>query len=287
MPAPSPRLAVPAMFLAALLWSTGGVLIKSVDLPPLALAGYRSLIAALVLVLFTGLPGLPRTRLQVSAAVAYACTVVLFVAATKLTTAANAILLQFTAPIHVALLSPWLLGEPTSRRDWITIVCVMGGITLFFLDHLSPTGLLGNILALGSGVGFAFMIILLRKQRGAKPIRSVVQGNLLAMLCCLPWMLQYPPQSGTELLHISLLGVFQLGLPFLLYTWAVQHVGAVTAVLAPILEPLFNPVWVLLLVGERPGPYALVGAAVVIGAIAARGLVGILTLRNTRRIVGA
>jgi drug/metabolite transporter (DMT)-like permease len=264
---------------AALLWSLGGLLIKSVDWPPLAVAGGRGVIAGVFLLVCVRRPKFTWTRLQLGAAVAYTACTVLFATATKLTTAANAILLQYTAPVWVALLAAWLLGERATRRDWATIAVALAGMALFFRDQLTATGMLGNGLAILSGVGFAVMTVLLRKQKDGSPIESIILGNLLAGLIGLPSMLGAPLPSAGGLGALLVLGVFQLGLSYLLYSYAIRRVTALEAVLVPVIEPVLNPVWVLLALGERPGPNALWGGAIVVAVVTVRAL---LLLRGPR-----
>jgi drug/metabolite transporter (DMT)-like permease len=261
------------MAAAALCWSLGGLLIKSVPWPPLAVAGGRGFIAAAFLAAFA-----PRFRFtwsaaQIGGAVAYAATTVLFVTANKLTTAANAILLQYTAPVWIALFGAWFLGERATRADWITIALVFGGMGLFFCDDLRLSGVAGNLVALASGVAFAAMTLLLRKQKDTSAEESIFLGNLLAGVIGLPFMFQsglLPDARGW--LALALLGTVQLGFSYLLYARAIRHVTALEAVLIPVIEPILNPVWVLIVLGERPGRYALVGGVIVLGAVTLRTL---------------
>jgi drug/metabolite transporter (DMT)-like permease len=272
------RLGIPALVMAALCWSLGGALIKLVDLPPMVVAGWRSLIAGVFIMCIRGAPGFPRDRVRWAAAASYALCVILFVVATKMTTAANAILLQFTAPIYVALLAPVLLKEPTSRLDWAAIVVVMSGIGLFFIDRLTVENILGNIAGLASGLFYALTLLSFRLQRGNKPYFTVIQGNFLAALLCLPWMLLTLPSAG-DIPGLLMLGIFQLAFGYYLYSWAAQYVGAVTAILVTVLEPLLNPMWTYLAVGELPGRYSIMGGVIVLGAVIARGL---LMIRSAR-----
>ncbi|MEG6550364.1 EamA family transporter [Desulfocurvibacter africanus] len=271
----SPLRPILALALTAAMWSSGGVLIKLVDLPPLAVAGLRSTVCALLLIALRGLPARPRDAAQIGAALAYAATVILFVSATKLTTAANAILLQFTAPIYVALLAPRILGERTTALDWLATAMVMAGMGLFFMDKLDFSGFWGNMAGLASGVSFGFMVLFLRKQKDGSPYGSLVWGNILAAAVCLPFCFEKTPDLS-DVAGLLLLGVFQLGLPYLLYAWAVRQVSAMVAVLVPVVEPLLNPVWVYLILGERPGPWAMIGGAVVLIAVTGRSLLPML-----------
>jgi drug/metabolite transporter (DMT)-like permease len=265
--------AVTQLVACALLWSLAGVLIKSADWPPLAVAGARGLIAGVFLAAvnarhlrFTWSP------LQLGAAVAYAGCTILFLVATKLTTAANAILLQYTAPIWIALFGAWLLRERATRTDWLTIAAMLAGMGLFFSGDLRFTGLLGNLLAVLSGVFFAAMTMLLRKQKDGSPLESILLGNLLAFLVGLPAMVRAPAPSSTCLLMLGLLGVVQLGAAYQLYSRAIRHLPALQVVLITVLEPILNPTWVLLAIGERPGPRALVGGVIVLGASTFRSI---------------
>ena len=263
--------AVLLLLAAAVLWSLAGVLIKWVSLPALAVAGFRSAIALPVLLLFFGRRAVNFSASQLIGGVCYAATVTLFVSATKLTTSGNAILLQYTAPLYVALLSGWLLDERTRWFDWAAIAAVLCGMSLFFIDQLSADGLTGNILAVLSGVAFASLIIAMRRQKDASPAGSAILGNLLTVLICLPWMVQSPP-GGADWVGLVLLGVFQIGLSYACYVVAIKSVTAMEGILIPVLEPILNPLWTLLFMGERIGPWALLGGVVVILSIVFRGV---------------
>ncbi len=251
----------------AVLWSLGGVLIKWVDWHPVAIAGTRSLIGAVLIgIAFRRELRFTWSLDQIGAALAYAGTVVLFVIANKLTTAANAILLQYTAPIYVVLFSPWFLGERASRRDGLVLLTMMGGMVLFFLDELTLDGYLGNGIALLSGLCFAWLTLFLRRQKNGSALPSLLLGNLLAGMIGLPFMFEsLPDLSGW--MGLLLLGVVQLGLPYILYALALRHVMAVEGILIPMIEPVLNPVWVFLMMGETPSPWAIVGGAIILGAV--------------------
>jgi drug/metabolite transporter (DMT)-like permease len=262
------------IFLAAasVLWSTGGPLIKLVDWNIMAIAGLRSVIALPVLIAFVRRPRFTWTASQIGAALCYAVTVLLFVAATRMTTAANAILLQYTSPIYIALFGGWFLGERATRLDWVTIGAVLAGMALFFLDQLTMAGEWGNILAIASGLTMAWLAMLLRKQKQGSPIESVILGNAIAALAGIPFTLGAAPGSSASWLALLLLGVFQLGLPYILFTAAIKRVSALEASLVTVIEPILNPLWVLIVVGERPGPKAVLGGVIVLGSITARGI---------------
>lgn len=269
--------AVGQLLLAALCWSLGGLLIKSVDWPPLAVAGGRGLIAALYLALTARGPlRFTWSPVQLGAAVAYASCTATFVVATKLTTAANAILLQYTAPVWVALLSAWFLGERATRADWLAIGATFVGMLLFFWSAgLQLTGAMGNLLGVASGVSFGAMALLMRRQKDGSPLESLILGNLLAFLIGLPAMIGAPLPSLKGGIALALLGIVQLGVSYQLYARAVRHVTALEATLIPVIEPILNPVWVALFFGEFPGPLALVGGAIVLAAVTWRALASI------------
>ncbi len=268
----------------ALIWSSGGLAIKLVDLHPLALTGVRSALSALTLaVLF-------RTRLrlwptpgqtmhtrhtwaQLGAALGYAGLLLSNVVATKLTTSANAILLAYTAPLYVALFAPRLLGERTRPGDWLFILAVLSGMVLFFLDKLSPTGLWGNLVAVGTGLCYAAFTLCMRAQKDASPVDSVVLGHLLTALVGLPFLFLGLP-SAEGWLGLAYLGIVQQGVSLALYVWCIKRLGALEAILIMTLEPILNPVWVALGYGEIPGVWSLLGGAVVLVAVTLRGIAG-------------
>jgi drug/metabolite transporter (DMT)-like permease len=269
------------LVIAALLWSLGGVLIKSIKLNAMAIAGSRSFTAALLMLMVIRKPSLKFNRFKVGGAIAYVGTVALFVMANKLTTAATAILLQYTAPIYVALLGAWFLKERTTFMDWVTIFLVFGGMILFFIDDMGAGGMLGNIYAILSGFSFACMVLLLRKQKDESPLESVFWGNLLMSVIGLPFMFGARPDA-TSWIALLLLGVFQLGLSYMLYALAIKHVTALEGILIPVIEPILNPVWVFLVLGEYPGPWAFVGGFIVLSAIVGRSV--LMALKANRKV---
>jgi drug/metabolite transporter (DMT)-like permease len=262
------------MILAAVFSSTSGLLIKLIDWNPLAIAGSRSIVAALVLVLTLSMRGRLRftfSKPQLGGAAAYAFMVIFFVSAVKLTTAANAALLQYTAPVFTAVLGFWFLKEKVFSFDWAIVLVVMGGMSLFFLDKLAPGGAWGNILAVFSGIMLSVFTLFMRKQKDGSPIETVILGNIATVLVGIPFYFQGKP-STLGWAVIVIVGVFQLGLPFLLYSEAIKHITALDAVLYQAIEPLLNPIWVLLVIGEAPGPWAVAGGMVVLGAVTCRSI---------------
>lgn len=269
------------LVLTAVLWSTSGLLIKMVRWNPVALSGMRSLFAALLMWGYVKKPKLNRSGWQWGAAAAYAATVILFVVANKLTTSANAILLQYTAPIFAVIFARIFLGERTTGIDWLTILAVFAGMGLFFKEELAPGAFWGNILAVVSGVTFALTAVLLRKQKEAKPVESVLLGNIMAALIALPWMVKGPFPDLKGWLILVFMGFIQIGLSYILYSIALQQVSAIEGILVPLIEPILNPVWVLIFTGEKPGVWALFGGAIVLVAVTTRSL--LLSTRELKK----
>jgi len=267
------------LVITAILWSLGGILIKSVKWNPVAIAGARSAISSLVILAYIRKPKFTWSSDQILAAIFYAGTVILFVSANKLTTAANAILLQYGAPVYVAILGSIILKEKTTISDWITIAVVIFGMFLFFLDELQPGNLFGNIVAILSGVAFALYIIFMRKQKDESPIESTLLGNILTAIIGLPFMLNSSP-TGSSWIGIVLLGTVQLGLSYILYSIAIKEVTALEAILIPIIEPILNPIWVFLAMGEAPGRWAFIGGVIILASVTLR--YSIPAIRKTR-----
>jgi drug/metabolite transporter (DMT)-like permease len=253
------------LFLPAVLWSMGGLLIKSVDASPMAIAGLRSLLAVPVMLILLRPSHLSFSRDQLLGAIFYCGTVTLFVAANKMTTAANAILLQYTAPVYVAILSITILREPIHRLDWVSIGLALLGMGLFFLDQLSTAHLWGNLMAILSGVSFGLMVVFLRKQKQAFPLGSILLGNLLTAAICSPFWFGVSIDA-VSWRYLIILGVVQLGLSYVLYAVAIRHVSAIEAIMVPVIEPILNPLWVWLFLRETPGPWAIPGGILVIAA---------------------
>ena len=257
------------LVIAALIWSSGGFLIKWIAWNPMAIAGTRSLIAAGLMYLYRRKFEFNWSPAQIGGAVAYAGTVISFVLANKLTTAANAILIQYTAPVFVALFAHWFLGEKTSPLDWILIVITFGGMSLFFMDNLTVGNFLGNVVALFSGVSFGGVALFSRKQKDGSPLESFFLGNILTGIVGLPFMFQSAP-NASGWIGLILLGVFQLGISYIVYAEAMKRVTALEGVLIPVIEPILNPVWVFLLLRETPGKWAMLGGVIVLFAVTLR-----------------
>jgi DME family drug/metabolite transporter len=256
---------------AALLWSTGGLFIKWTKLSGLELSFFRSFFAIFVVAFFTRKERFGLNLVSGAAAVLYAVLLVLFVLATKQTTAANAIFLQYTAPVYILILEPLFYKEKFRLRDLITVVICVGGMTLFFVGKLRPEDVNGNLLALASGLCFAVYFLLLRhsKARLVNRASSVIYGNLLAAVVTAPWGLAaLESMDRFDVFSVIYLGVIQLGLSYLLFTKAMAlGVRSIDAGIMGYIEPVLNPVWVFLVLGERPSHWALLGGAIIIAAV--------------------
>lgn len=251
---------------AAVLWSTGGMLIKLVDLNPMAIAGIRSLITTVVIFAFLKRSTLKLTKNKIFGAISYTSLVVLFITATKTTTAANAILLQYTSPIYIAVFGGWLLNEKAKLRDWVTILFIVGGMILFFLDDIAGGSTKGNILAVLSGVALAFNTMFMRREKDADPLENVFWGSILTILVSIPFMFQKAP-SAKSWMGLVLLGVFQLGFSYILYSKAIKKITALESTFISLVEPLLNPLWVFLTVGELPGKLSVLGGLIVLASV--------------------
>lgn len=270
-----PRLQVVA---TAILFSTGGTAIKAADgMSGVQVACFRSAVAAVAILILMPASRRDWTWRTLLVAVAFATTLILFVTANKQASAANSIFLQETALIYVLLFGPLFLRERLRVLDVATIAIFVGAIGLFFLDPREATDTaanptLGNLLALGSGIGWALTIVGLRwlgRSRGADhAAAAALGGNLLAAVVCLPLALPVSADVG-DWATILYLGVFQIGIAYALLTRAVRVVPAVQASLLLMAEPALSPIWAWLVHGERPGPWALLGGAVIVaGTIA-------------------
>ena len=263
---------------AALLWSTGGLFIKATPLSAFELSFGRALLAAITVGLFTRREGFGANLVTVIAAVLYAGLLLLFVIATKLTTAANAIFLQYTAPVYIMLFEPLMYGEKFRVRDLSVVACCVAGMSLFFVGKLRPEDLSGNITALASGLCFAFFALLLRHPRAGEVNRasSVIYGNLLLAGITAPaFFAGASDLTARDLAIVFYLGVVQIGLAYTLFTLGIARgVRSLDAGIIGYIEPVLNPVWVFIFLGERPAPWALAGGAVIITAVVTHTLWG-------------
>ena len=267
---------------AAVLFSTGGAGIKVESFTAAQVSFVRSGIAVIALLIWL------RGRIAwqpaaFGAGLVYAATLSLFVAATKLTTAANAIFLQSAAPLYVLLLAPFVLHERARRRDLIYLAALAQGLVLCFLGESEATStasnpVLGNWLGAASGLAWALTLLALRSigrddRIGNATVGGVVAGNALAALLALPFALPMPAASVVEWTTLVYLGVFQIGLAYICLTKAIRGLPALEVSLLLLLEPVLNPLWTWAIRGEAPGGWTLAGGAVIISATAIKAVV--------------
>lgn len=257
--------------IAATLWSTGGILIKQVSWNPVAISGARSFFASLVIYAYLRKPKFAKSKATILGSICCAGTVMFFVVANKLTTSANAILLQYTAPIFVAILGVLILKEKIHWYDIASIIVVSCGMVLFFIQNVSPGNIIGNILAILTGVSLAGITIAIKVQGDGSAIEITLFGNILAFLISVPFLFNIVPDLRS-IIFIIILGVFQLGIPYIFYVKAIKYISALEAILIAIIEPLLNPLWVFIFTGENPGIYSIIGGAIVISAVLLRGI---------------
>ena len=265
---------------AAVLWSTGGLFIKWVSLDALGVTMWRSLLAGVTIAVIARPPFVRPWRagaLTWSLALSYAATLLLFVTATKTTTAANAIFLQYTAPLYLVVLGALFLGERASRLDLATVAVAFAGMTLFFVGRLEADEVWGNVAALSAGVTLAIMMTLLRNKRCGPHTRpqAMILGNAVLAVGLLVVNVgrQETPTFTPGLADIAgllFLGIVQIGVAYVFFAFAMARVQALEASLIGMLEPVLNPVWVFLFLGETPGWWAVLGGAILVSAVAAR-----------------
>lgn len=274
---------------AAALWSTGGVGVKIANAEPLVIAGLRSAFAlafmAIVLVVTMRRRGddarvlfaLLRRPLVWTAAASYALMVVMFCLSARRTTAANAIFIQYTGPVYVALLSTKLLGEKPSAGDFGAVFVSLAGMALTFGGELGGGRMEGNLLAVLSSFGFAGLPLLLRieEQRRSDalaPLVAMSLGNLIAAVVALPASVRHPPADQRTWLVLIALGTIQIGLPYVLYGMAVRRLRALESSLLAMIEPVLSPIWVLMATGEKPTVMAAIGGAVIVASVAVNAI---------------
>src|SRR5437016_3102097 len=266
------------VFGAAILWSTGGLFIKATHLSAFELSFGRSLLAAITIAIFTRKEGFGINPISAVTSILYAALLILFVLATKLTTAANAIFLQYTAPVYVLILEPIFYKEKFRGRDLITVAACVAGMSLFFVGTLRPQDVSGNLLALASGVCFALFFLLLRhsKAREVNRASSAIYGNLIVILICAPAFLGAMRRgiSTEDFGRIAYLGIVQIGFAYLLFTLAMARgVRSLDAGIIGYVEPVLNPIWVFLFIGEHPSRWAIVGGTIIIVSVIAHMLI--------------
>ncbi|HAW45508.1 MAG TPA: hypothetical protein DCW60_04065, partial [Sutterella sp.] len=256
------KIAILQMIVCAFLWSTAGIFIKLIPWNAFVIAGWRSLIAMATVGVYLWWSKTPLriTRLSIKYGLFMCATMLCFCVANKLTTAANAIVLQFTSPAWIIILGAIFYGQKVRKMDILTAALVLFGISFFFFDSLSAGGILGNCIALISGVTFASMMLSVTGGAEDEKMGGLIAGNLFTAVIGIAFTFYY----GIELSTVAItcmfcLGVFQLGLSYILYILSTKKCPPLACVLLSAVEPLLNPVWVLVFNGERPGINALIG----------------------------
>ena len=262
--------AILEMLLCASLWSIAGILFKLIPWNGFAVAGMRSLVAGLTVYVCMRLMGFRYVlnRKTLLAGFFSGCTFLCFTVSNKLTTSANAIVLQFTSPIFIIIYSAVFFGRRPRRQDLAVVLATLFGISLFFLDQLKPGYLAGNFVAIAAGMFMAGMYVSVGEIEEEERFSGILNGQLLTFLAGLPFFLATKPAvTPTAVAALLILGVFQLGLSYVLYVKSSKYCPPLACCLLGAVEPLLNPVWVFLFNGERPGIFALIGAVVVIASI--------------------
>lgn len=266
------RNAMLLMALCAVMWSMGGIFIKLISWNPLLIAGARSVIAAAVIgayMLYKKIP-VKICGYSIGAGIGLSASCTCFVIANKLTTAANAIVLQYTAPVFILLMTAVFFKQRLHKKEVFAVTGTMAGIILFFFDQLSPGNILGNILAILAGIFLALMFVMVGQGGNDDSIRmsGILLAHCLTAAAGLPLGIAGTNAiCGMEILYVVILGVFQLGIPYVLYAVASRDCPPLACSLIGMLEPLLNPVWVLIFAGETPGVFALAGAAIIIAVV--------------------
>ena len=257
------------MVATAFLWSIAGLFIKVIDWNPIAIAGLRSFIASIVIFVYLKRPEFNFSFPQIAAAIAHAVTMLLFVAANKTTTAANAILLQYTAPVMTAFIGAALLKERPHVEHFFALPIAAVGMIIMFFNELGGGNLFGNVLALLSAITLSFYFVFMRMQKDGSPLESILLSHWLTVIICIiiSLFLPFPQITLKSLGAIAVLGIVQLGLSAILFSIAIKRVSVISAILIAIIEPVFNPVWVFIVIGEAPGVNALIGGGIIVLAV--------------------
>lgn len=265
---------------AAMIFSTGGAAIKLTTLTGAQVACLRSAIAAVAVLLLAPESRRGWTWRTLVASVAYAACLTLFVLANKLTTSANTIFLQAAAPLYLVLLGPWLLREKIRPADFVVLAVMAAGLGAVFTGTAppvltAPDPALGNVLALLSGVAWAFLVVGLRWLGKAEasaghdapsPTTAVVLGNLIAAAATLPFAFPFISFTSVDLATVLFLGVVQIGVAYLLLSRALKHLGAFEASILLMVEPALNPIWSWRVHHEVPSPWTIAGGVMILGA---------------------
>ena len=262
-----------AILAAAILWSTGGVFIKLISLNTYQLSFFRSTFAALVFLILFRKVVVYANGFALLNAFFYVVVLIFFVLATKLTTAANAIFLQYTAPIYVLIFEPIINKTKFEKINIITIIICFLGMILFFMGELSPGHLEGNLAALLSGVAFAAFFLGMRKNKSEYQFSSIFYGNIFIALVCIPSLFSINALVINDLWMVVYLGIFQIGIAYAIFSYGLKRVYAIEASIIGMIEPVLNPVWVFFGYGEVPSFMAIIGGVIIVATITIRAFI--------------
>ena len=264
--------AILLLILVGLLWSTGGFLIKLVPWSGMVTAGLRSGFAALIIYLYSKPKNLTFSRYSWYGGLCYTIMVICFVLANKMTNAGNVILIQYAAPAYVALFSFSFIGEKSTKTDWLAICIIFLGLGCFFIDDISLNQIEGNIVAVFSGLGFAGLVLFMRKEKERRPNDSVFLGNLMTFFFCSPLYHNEITLKLEPWLIIIFLGIIQLGIAYILFSIAIKYVSAIDAIIYPVIEPIFNPILAFVFIGENMGSISILGGLMIVFGVVSRSI---------------
>lgn len=266
--------------LAALLWSSGGLFIKILTLDAFQISFYRSAIAAITIIVISKANkkklNFEFDIISVLCSLCYALVLIMFVVAAKLTKVANAIFLQFTAPIYLLILEPIFLKTKFEKKNLIALVFCFTGMVLFFFGKLELSGIQGNLIAIGSGISFALFTLFLKWKKQIHKTEDtmiyIVVGNILVCLFCLPLIFNNLTLDFTQFLILLYMGIFQIGMSYIIFNEGVKYISATESMIIAMLEAILSPIWVFLGVGEVPSGYAIAGSLIILITIVWRNL---------------
>ncbi len=258
------------MVICSILWSIGGIFIKLIDWNPIAIAGARSFFSALTVLVYMTLT---KQKIRFSKNVFLSMLFLsglffCFVGASKLTTSANAIVLQYSSPVFILIFSYFIFKEKFTKHDLISVVLVMAGIVIFFVDSIGKGRMLGNMIGVLAGIFMAALFIAVGKTENEEKMSGILMGHLLTALIGLPFLAKGDCiVTAQSVFYVVILGVIQLGIPYILMALASKNCPPLPSCLISTIEPLLNPVWVAVFYGEIPGLWAIVGGIIIIFAV--------------------
>lgn len=255
---------------AGIVWSTGGLLVKLITLDAFTILFYRSLYAGIFFLIVFRKDALQVDRRVILTSLSYAPLLICFVVATKMTTAANAIFLQYIAPAIVLILEPRIMKTKLQKHNVITVVVCLIGLSFFLLEQKESHRWIGDGIAVMSGIFLACLILSLKLSNKTQQMSGITIGNVIIVLVTLPWFLKSGSPTFTEHLMLAFLGFIQIGLGYVLFTYGQRRISAIESSLIAMLEPLLNPVWVMIGYNEWPSVWSVVGGLIIITALTGR-----------------